>query len=80
MESGGRSIASSARRGAVLHGVMHEGALPPTHLCSLQVIPTLQLFEMSESACSPFCYVLYYLLFIRFISAFYHVHVTGQLL
>jgi hypothetical protein len=43
-------------------------------------IPTLPLFEMAESACSPFCYVLHYLLFIKFVSAFYHVCVTGQLL
>ena len=40
-------------------------------------IPTLPLFEMAESACSPFCYVLHDLLFISF---FYHVCVTGQLL
>ena len=31
---------------------------------------------MAESACSPFWYVLYYLLFKKFISAFYHVCVT----
>jgi hypothetical protein len=43
-------------------------------------IPTLPLFEMAESTCSPFCYILHYLLFIKFISAFYHVCVTGQLL
>jgi hypothetical protein len=43
-------------------------------------IPTLPLFEMAESACSPFCYVLHYLVLIKFVSAFYHVCVTGQLL
>jgi hypothetical protein len=43
-------------------------------------IPTLPLFAIAESACLPFCDVLRYLLFIKFISAFYHVCVTGQLL
>jgi hypothetical protein len=33
---------------------------------------------MAESTCSPFCYVLHYLLFIKFISAFYHIWVTWQ--
>jgi hypothetical protein len=61
------------------HGVVHEGALLSTFLCNA-TIPTLPLFKMVESACSPFCYVLHYLLFIKFISAFYHVCVTGQLL
>ena len=43
-------------------------------------IPILSLFEMAECAFSPFCYVLRYILFIKFISVFYHVCVTGQLL
>ena len=36
-------------------------------------IPALSLLEMTECACSPFCYVLHYLLFIKFISACYYV-------
>jgi hypothetical protein len=68
-------FASSARRVQVFH----EAPLLPTPLCNA-TIPTLPLFEMAESACSPFCYVLHYLLFIKFMSAFYHVCVTGQLL
>jgi hypothetical protein len=32
----GQGLASSARRGAGLPGVVHEGALLPTLLCSLQ--------------------------------------------
>jgi hypothetical protein len=40
---------------------------------------TLPLFEMAESASLP-RYVLHYLLFIKFISVFYHLCVTGQLL
>ena len=51
---------------------------PRSAVCNA-TIPTLPLFEMTESACSPFCYVLHYVLFIKFISAFYHVCVTGQL-
>jgi hypothetical protein len=53
----------------VFHGVVHEGALLTTLLCSLQRYngPTLSLFEMVKSACSPFCCVLHYLLFIKFI-------------
>jgi hypothetical protein len=63
----------------VLHGVVHEGALLPTlrsAVCNA-TIPTLPLFEMAKFACSPFCYVFHCLLFIEFISAFYHVCVTG---
>ena len=45
------------------------------------IIPTVPLFETAESAFSPFCYVLHYLLFMKFIlSAFYYVCLTGQLL
>jgi hypothetical protein len=33
---------------------------------------------MSESACSPFCFILHYLLFIKFISAFYHLHMHDR--
>ena len=36
--------------------------------------------RLAESACSPFCYVFHYFLFIKFISLFSHVCVTGQLL
>ena len=56
-------------------GGVHERAL----YCSLYStvcnanIPTLLLFGMAESACSPFCKVLRILLFIKFILAFYHV-------
>jgi hypothetical protein len=63
----------------VFHGVVHDGDLLPTLLCNA-AIPTLPLFEMAESTCSPFCYVLHYVLFMKFISAFYHECVTGQLL
>jgi hypothetical protein len=41
-------------------------------------IPTFPLFEMAESACSPFCHVLHNLLFIKFISALYHLCVIEQ--
>jgi hypothetical protein len=34
---------------------------------------TSHYFDMAESACSPYCCVLYYVFFIKFISAFYHV-------
>ena len=63
--SSGADLASPARRGA---GFPWGGALLLTLLCSLQryctAVPALPLFEMVESACSPFCYVLHYLLFI----------------
>jgi hypothetical protein len=66
----GADLAST--RVQVFHGVVHEGALLPTLLCSLQrYYPnTLPLFKMAESAYSSFCYVLHSLLFIKFISAF----------
>jgi hypothetical protein len=57
-------------------GVLHEEALLPTLVCNA-TIPTLPLFEMAESACLPFCYVLHYLSFIKFISAFYRECVTA---
>ena len=57
---------------------MREPYCPLSSAVGNATIPTLPLFEMAESACSPFCYVLHYLLFIKFISAFYHVCVTGQ--
>jgi hypothetical protein len=59
---------------------MREPYCPLSSAVCNATIPILPLFEMAESACSPFCYVLHYLLFIKFISAFYHVCVTGQLL
>ena len=59
---------------------MREPYCPLSSAVCNVTIPTLPLFEMAESACLPFCYVLHYLLFIKFISAFYHVCVTGQLL
>ena len=59
---------------------MREPYCPLSSAVCNATIPTLPLFEMAESACSPFCYVLHYLLFVKFISAFYHVCVTGQLL
>ena len=52
----------------VFYGVVHEGAVPYCPLSSAvcnATIPTLPLFEMAESPCSPFCYVLHYLLFIK---------------
>jgi hypothetical protein len=60
----------------VFHRVVHEGGWLPT-LDPLQsaTLPSQQpLFELAESACSLFCYVLvlvHDLLFIKFISAFY---------
>ena len=42
-------------------------------VCNATMAPLL-LFEMAESACLPFCYVLHYLVFIKFISSFYHVY------
>jgi hypothetical protein len=73
---------SSARRGAGFPWGwwMREPYCPLSSAVCNAAIPTLPLFEMAESACLPFCYVLHYLLFIKFISAFYHVCVTGQLL
>jgi hypothetical protein len=48
--------------------VVHEGALLHTLLCSLQrYYPNIIIWD-AESACSPFCYVLHYLLFIKFIG------------
>jgi hypothetical protein len=39
----------------------------PTLLCSLQrYYPNITIFEMAESARSPFCYVLRHVLFIKF--------------
>jgi hypothetical protein len=80
----GADLASSARRGAGFPWCTREPYCPlSSAVCNattMSTIPTLPLFEMAESACSPFCYVLHYLLFIKFISAFYHVCVTGSLL
>jgi hypothetical protein len=44
---------------------VHEGALCPlsSAVCNA-TIPTLPLFEIVEFTCSPFCYVLHYLLFL----------------
>jgi hypothetical protein len=60
---------------------MRETYCPLSSAVCNATIPTLSLFETAESAFSPFCYVLHYLLFMKFIlSAFYYVCVTGQLL
>ena len=59
---------------------MSEPYCPLSSAVYNTTIPTLPLFEIAESACSPFCYVLHYLMFIKCISTFYHVFVTGQLL
>jgi hypothetical protein len=49
---------------------MRESYCPLSSAVCNATIPTLPLFEMAKSACSAFCYVLHYLLFIKFISAF----------
>ena len=59
---------------------MREPCCPLSSAVCNATIPTLPLFEMTESACSTFYYVLHYLLFIKFMLVFYHVCVTGQLL
>jgi hypothetical protein len=46
---------------------MREPYCPLSSAVCNATIPTLLLFEMAESAYSMFCYVLYYLLFIKFI-------------
>ena len=76
--SPGADLGPSARRGAGFPGVVHEEALLPTFLCSLQHYYPIPLLEMVQSACSPFCYVLYIIIcfVVKFISAFYHVCVT----
>jgi hypothetical protein len=43
---------------------MREPYCPLSSAVCNATIPTLPLFKMAESACSPFCYVLHYLLFI----------------
>ena len=65
--------ASSARRSAGLtaHSPLQSATLLSQHYHYLR---------LAESACSPFCYVFHYFLFIKFISLFSHVCVTGQLL
>ena len=58
------------------NGVVHEGALLPTLLCNCNATISNYLrwpnLHVRRS-------VAYYLLFIKFISALYHVCVTGQL-
>jgi hypothetical protein len=48
---------------------MREPYCPLSSAGCNATVSTLPLFEMAESACSSFCYVLH--LFIKFISAFY---------
>ena len=75
-------LASSTRRGArfSMGWYIREPYCPLSSAVCNATIPTLPLLEMTESACSPFCYVLNSRLFIKFISAFYHIRVTGKLL
>ena len=47
---------------------MREPYCPLSSAVCNATIPTLPLLEMAESACSPFCYVLHYLLVIKFIG------------
>ena len=47
---------------------MREPYCPLSSAVCNATISTLPLFEMAESAFSPFCYVLHYLLFIKFTS------------
>ena len=59
--------------------ICKEGVQCPLSLAVCNAtIPTLPLFEMAESANSPFGYVLHFL-FIKFISTFHQACVTGQL-
>ena len=62
-----------ARGSLTAHSPLQSATLPSQHYHYLRW-PNL------HSACSPFCYVLPYLLFIKFISGFYHVCGTEQLL
>ena len=63
MQNPGEDQASSARRGAGFPrgGTMREPCCP---LSSAVCNATIPLFEMAESACSPFCYVLHSLSFV----------------
>jgi hypothetical protein len=58
----------------VFHGVVHEGALlsncPLSSAVCNATIPTSPLFEMVESACLPFHYVLHYFVFILAFSMY----------
>ena len=78
----GADVGSSARRGAGLPwgGTWGEPYCPLSSAVCNATIPTLPLFEVAKCACSPFCYVFHYFLFIKFISLFSHVCVTGQFL
>jgi hypothetical protein len=52
-------LASSAGRVCRFStGWMREPYCPLSSAVCNAIIPTLPLFEMAESACSPFCYVL----------------------
>jgi hypothetical protein len=82
LSPGGGGSSLICREGCrfVMGWCMREPYCPLSSAVCNTTIPTLPLFEMAESACSPFCYVLHHLLFRKVISAFYHVCVTGQLL
>ena len=53
---------------------MREPYCPLCYVVCDATIPTLPLFEMAKSACSPFSYVLHYLLSIKFISSCCSTH------
>ena len=68
------NLASSTRRGAGFSWgwCTREPYCPLSSAVCNTTIPTLLLFEMTESACSPFCYVLHlsfvYKVYIGFLS------------
>jgi hypothetical protein len=62
-------LASSARRGGSFPWGGARGSLTAHSPLQSATLP-LALFEMAESASLPFCYILHYLWFIKFISAF----------
>ena len=69
----GADLDSSACKGGgggrfSIGGCMGEPYFPLSSAVCNATIPTLPLFQMAESACLLFCYVLHYLLFIKFIS------------
>jgi hypothetical protein len=61
---------------------MHDwtGVITVESVDVLVKVHLVLIFEMAESVCSLFCYVLDYRLFRKFIVAFYHVCMTGQVL
>jgi hypothetical protein len=69
-EHGGSSLICKEGCRFSMGWCMREPYCPLSSAVCNATISTLPLFEMAESAFSPFCYVLHYLLFIKFTSVF----------